>query len=151
MDKRMYFVDKIGRVYELRAGKFGNYCITAKGGYRSEEQMLANGFEIKELTIEEMHAEVAKCEATLKKQIDERKAAREQRIAEHCKRHAGAPYKRYETVDEAVKALKAATGSGKVEYFINGKAVQASEWRQAEGDLNIYRLGLAVIAEKTIK
>lgn len=59
--------------------------------------------------------------------------------------------KNYQTIQEAVKALKEATGCGRVVYFVNRKQVTASEYRQASGVENIYRSGLEIHAEKTDK
>lgn len=55
----------------------------------------------------------------------------------------------YKTINEAVKALKDATGHGYVRYFVNGSEVKAHEWRAATGKMVIYRNGLEVYAEKS--
>ena len=56
--------------------------------------------------------------------------------------------KTYKTIEEAVKALKDATGHGHVRYFVNGVEVKAHEWRAAAGETVIYRSGMEVFAEK---
>lgn len=54
----------------------------------------------------------------------------------------------YKDINEAVKALKAATGSGRIAYFVKGKRVSASIYRQTEGEPFIYRSGLEIHACK---
>lgn len=56
--------------------------------------------------------------------------------------------KTYKDFNEAVKALKAATGSGRVLYFVNGRQVNAAEYRQVDAEPFIYRSGLEIHAEK---
>lgn len=54
----------------------------------------------------------------------------------------------YKNLSEAQKALKEATGSARVRYFVNGIEVSPSEYRAAEGEPTIYRSGLFMHAEK---
>lgn len=56
--------------------------------------------------------------------------------------------KTYNSINEARTALKAATGSSTVRYFVDSREVSASEYRAAAGEETIYRSGLEIIAER---
>lgn len=54
----------------------------------------------------------------------------------------------YATIQEAKNELKAKTGSARVRYFVKGREVSPSVYRQAMGKELIYRSGLFIHAEK---